>query len=173
MDAAVRGYLPVAMPPLTTDTVRLSGVDPADPPSELVAGQLWQGGCPVDFDWVRDHDIDLVVDVSDADAHPPEGAVDGLTYLKCPLVDEGAVPDPTLTLALADLVARLVREGHRALVHCTFGRNRSGLMATLVVRELLGVSGAAALEHVRTRRRRVANNEAFEEWLESLPAPVG
>ena len=159
------------MAPLTTDSVHLSGVDPADPPSELVADRLWQGGCPVDFDWVRAQGIDVVLDVSDADAHPPDGAVEGLTYLKAPLVDEGDVPDPTVTVGLARVVADLVREGHRALVHCTFGRNRSGLMATLVVRELLEVSGAQALEHVRARRRRVANNAAFEEWLAALPAP--
>lgn len=159
------------MAPLTTDTVRLPGVDPADPPSELVSGRLWQGGCPVDFDWVRRQGVTLVLDVADADAHPPAGAVDGLTYLKCPLVDEGAVPDPTLTLGLASLVAALIRDGHQALVHCTFGRNRSGLMATLVVRELLGLTGADALAHVRERRDRAANNKAFEEWLASLPAP--
>jgi protein-tyrosine phosphatase len=156
---------------LTTDPVDLPDVEPADPPSELVPGRLWHGGCPVDFDWVHATGIDVVLDVADADAHPPEDAIEGLTYLKCPLVDGGAIPDPTLTLGLAALVARLVEDGHRALVHCTFGRNRSGLMATLLVRELLGLSGAEALAHVRARRRNVANNAAFEEWLESLPRP--
>jgi hypothetical protein len=160
------------MTSLTTDPVDLPGVEPADPPSELVPGRLWHGGCPVDFDWVRATGIDLVLDVADADAHPPDGATDGLLYLKCPLVDEGALPDQALTLGLASLVAGLVRDGRRALVHCTFGRNRSGLMATLVVRELLGLSGAEALAHVRARRRNVANNETFEAWLESLPAPT-
>jgi len=159
------------MSTLTTDPVDLPGVEPADPPSELVPGRLWHGGCPVDFDWVRATGIDVVLDVADADAHPPADAIDGLTYVKCPLVDGGSIPDPTLTLGLAALVARLVDDGHRALVHCTFGRNRSGLMATLVVRELLGLSGADALAHVRARRRKVANNAAFEEWLESLPRP--
>lgn len=159
------------MSTLTTDPVELPGVEPADPPSELVEGRLWHGGCPVDFGWVRATGIDVVLDVADADAHPPAEAIEGLTYVKCPLVDAGAVPEPTLTLGLAGVVARLVEDGHRALVHCTFGRNRSGLMATLVVRELLGVSGADALAHVRSRRRNVANNEAFEEWLASLPAP--
>jgi len=159
------------MSTLTTDPVDLPGVEPADPPSELVPGRLWHGGCPVDFDWARATGIDVVLDVADADAHPPADAIDGLTYVKCPLVDGGSIPDPTLTLGLAALVARLVDDGHRALVHCTFGRNRSGLMATLVVRELLGLSGADALAHVRARRRKVANNAAFEEWLESLPRP--
>lgn len=155
----------------TTDPVDLPGVDPADPPTELVPGQLWHGGCPVDFAWVRATGIDVVLDLADADAHPPAEEIEGLIYLKCPLVDHDTVPDEGLTLRLAALVAGLVRDGHRALVHCTFGRNRSGLMATLVVRDLLGLSGADALAHVRARRDRVANNEAFADWLTSLPAP--
>ena len=87
-------------------------------------------------------------------------------------MDGEDIPDPAVTLRLAGLVAGLVDEGHRALVHCTFGRNRSGLVATLVVRELLGLCGADALAHVRARRDRVANNEAFDAWLLSLPAPA-
>jgi hypothetical protein len=156
---------------LTTEAVDLPGVDPADPPTVLVPGRLWQGGCPVDFAWVHGAAIDVVLDVADPDAHPPADALDGMIYLKCPLVDAGDVPDPALTLRLAGLVAGLVDDGHRALVHCTFGRNRSGLMATLVVRELLGLSGAEALEHVQQRRHRAVNNTPFATWLRSLPAP--
>jgi protein-tyrosine phosphatase len=155
---------------LTTEPVDLPGVDPADPPTELVPG-LWQGGCPVDFDWVRRTGIDVVVDVADPDAHPPAEAIVDLTYLKCPLVDAGEIPDPAVTLRLAGLVAGLVADGHRALVHCTFGRNRSGLVATLVVRELLGLSGADALSHVQAHRERAVNNSGFADWLRSLPAP--
>jgi len=76
-----------------------------------------------------------------------------------------------LTLRLAALVAGLVRDGHQALVHCTFGRNRSGLVVTLVVRELLGLTGSDALAYVQGRRDRAANNDTFAEWLASLPAP--
>lgn len=155
----------------TTDPVELPGVDPADPPTELLEGRLWHGGCPVDFAWVRRTGIDVVLDVADPDAYPPADQISGLTYLKCPLVDDQAVPEPGLTLRLAGLVAGLVQDGHQALVHCTFGRNRSGLMATLVVRELLGLSGAEALAHVQSRRDRAANNEAFADWLRALPPP--
>ena len=149
----------------------LPGVDPADPPTELVTGRLWHGGCPVDFGWVREHGIDVVLDLADPDAFPPADQIEGLVYLKCPLVDAEDVPEPGLTLRLAVLVAGLVQDGHAALVHCTFGRNRSGLMATLVVRELLGLSGEDALAYVQERRDRAANNEAFARWLASLPAP--
>jgi protein-tyrosine phosphatase len=156
----------------TTDPVELPGVDPADPPSELLPGRLWHGGCPVDFAWARESGVDVVVDVADADAYPPAADVEGLIYLKCPLVDGDARPDEGLALRLADLVAGLVEDGHVALVHCTFGRNRSGLLATLVVRRLEGLTGAEALAHVRARRDGAVNNEAFSAWLERLPAPV-
>ena len=155
----------------TTDPVELPGVDPAAPPSELVPGQLWHGGCPVDFAWVRATGIDVVLDLADADAHPPAEEIDGLIYLKCPLVDHDALPDEGLTLRLAGLVAGLVGDGHRALVHCTFGRNRSGLIVSLIVREALNLTGAQALEHVQSRRRGTVNNETFAAWLRTLPAP--
>lgn len=155
----------------TTDPVDLPGVDPADPPTELVPGRLWHGGCPVDFSWVRETGIDLVLDLADADAYPPATEVEELTYLKCPLVDGGGLPAPELTVRLAALVAGLVADGHRALVHCTFGRNRSGLVTTLVVRELLGLSGSEALDFVQQRRDRAVNNETFAAWLRQLPPP--
>jgi hypothetical protein len=155
----------------TTDTVDLPGVDPADPPTELVPGRLWHGGCPVDFAWARTAGISVVLDLADADAYPPAGEIEGLTYLKCPLEDGDDLPDPGVTLRLAGLVAGLVQDGRQALVHCTFGRNRSGLVVTLIVRDLLGLSGAQALAYVRERRDRAVNNEVFADWLTSLPAP--
>lgn len=156
---------------LTTEPVELPGVRPADPPTEMLPGRLWHGGCPVDFGWVTATGIRAVVDIADADAHPPAGATDGLLYLKAPLVDGDDLPDPALTLRLATLVAGLVGDGTRVLVHCTFGRNRSGLVVSLVVREVLGISGAEALAYVQERREGTVNNAAFAEWLRSLPAP--
>jgi hypothetical protein len=158
---------------LTTDPVDLPGVAPADPPTELVVGKLWQGGCPVDYDWVREAGITAVVDFADPDTYPPAGATEGLVYLKSPLVDGEEVPDPAVTLRLATLIAGLVEDGYRVLVHCTFGRNRSGLMASLVVRELLGLPGGDAMRYVQERREGTVNNESFAAWLRTLPAPRG
>ena len=156
---------------LTTEPVELPGVRPADPPTEMLPGRLWHGGCPVDFDWVTATGIRAVIDLADADAHPPAGATDDLLYLKAPLVDGDDLPDPALTLRLATLVAGLIDDGHRVLVHCTFGRNRSGLLVSLVVREVLGVPGAEALAHVQEHREGTVNNAGFAQWLRSLPAP--
>jgi len=155
----------------TTDPVELEDVEPADPPTRILPG-LWHGGCPVDFDWVRDEGIDVVVDLADADAFPPASDVSDLTYLKCPLVDGEAVPDSGVTLRLASLVAGLVADGRTVLVHCTFGRNRSGLLVSLVVRQLLGVTGAEALAHVQEHRAGAVNNSTFAGWLRSLGRPA-
>lgn len=161
----------IASTALTTDPVELPGVAPADPPSEILEGRLWQGGCPVDYAWARDTGISAVVDLSDADTYPPVGETGGFLYLKVPLVDEGRLPDLGLVTRLASLAAGLVADGHRVLVHCTFGRNRSGLVTSLVVREVLGVPGAEAVAHVQSRRRDTVNNATFAEWLRGLPAP--
>ncbi len=157
---------------LTTDPVELPGVEPADPPTELIPGSLWQGGVPVDFDWVRATRITALIDLADPDTYPPAGATDGLVYLKSPLVDGEEVPDPAVTLRFATLIAGLVEDGYRVLVHCTFGRNRSGLMASLIVREALGLSGEEAMRYVQERRDGTVNNESFAAWLRSLPAPA-
>jgi hypothetical protein len=157
---------------LTTDPVHLDGVDPADPPCEQLPGRLWHGGCPVDYEWVRRIGIDTVIDAADEDAFPPPGSLDHLTYLKCPLVDDDEVPDPGLTMRLATLVAGLISDGRQVFVHCTFGRNRSGLLVTLIIREVLGISGREALAHVQAHRARAVNNVQFADWLKSLPAPV-
>ncbi|NNH07223.1 protein-tyrosine phosphatase family protein [Cellulomonas fimi] len=153
----------------TADAVHLDGVRPADPPTLLLPG-FWQGGCPVDFRWVRETGVDVVVDLADAGTYAPDGATDGLAYVKCALVDGDDVDVPLVT-GLASLVAGLLREGRAVLLHCTFGRNRSGLVATLVVREALGLTGAEALAHVQSRRRETVNNAAFADWLRALPAP--
>ena len=158
---------------LTSEPVALEGVDPAEAPTMMLPDQLWHGGCPVDFDWVRREQIDAVVDVADPDTYPPAGALEGRIYIKCALVDDSeAGPDEVLTGSLARLAANLVRDGRRVLVHCTFGRNRSGLLVALIVRDVLRVPGADALEHVRALRTDALNNETFADWLTRLPAPT-
>ena len=140
------------------------------PACEVLPG-LWQSGLPEDWSAVR-ASVDAVVDVADPGPGPSSEDLGGLTYVKAPLEDADALPDPVLLDHLARLVADLVRDGRRVLVHCTFGKNRSGLLMALVVRELLGCDGRTALERVRAVRHRAVNNAGFAAWLSALPAPA-
>jgi protein-tyrosine phosphatase len=73
--------------------------------------------------------------------------------------------------ALADFVAREIREGHRVLTHCHRGKSRSGLLNAIVVMKLMAVDGAEAIKIVRAGRPEALGNRSFVAYLESLPAP--
>lgn len=142
-----------------------------DPPSEILRDRLWIAGSPVDYRWVHDHGISVVADLADPNAHPEPADLEGLSYLKHPFVDTDELPDLVVVDGLAGALVEAVRAGRRVLVHCTYGRNRSGLVTSLVVRGLLGVDGATATGLVRERRWRAVNNPRFAAYLASLPAP--
>ncbi len=153
------------------------GIEPTSTPTPMVAGRLWHGGRSIDEGWVRATGVTAVVDLSDVDSHPPVSATSGplggttrLVRLAVPL-DADTLPDPGLLLRLAALVTGLMEDGHRVLVHCTSGRNRSGLIVALVVREVVGLSGAEAVTFVRARRPGALTHPAFVAWLRQLPAP--
>jgi protein-tyrosine phosphatase len=139
------------------------------PPIEVLPG-LWWSGLPDDWVQVRSQ-VDAVIDLSDPGPGPSAEELGDLTYVKAPLEDGETLPDQVLLDHLTSLVVELVRDGRRVLVHCTFGKNRSGLVMALVVREVLGCDGRTALERVRAVRHNAVNNDLFSEWLSELPAP--
>jgi protein-tyrosine phosphatase len=142
----------------------------ADPPSEILRDALWQGGAPVDFGWVTSNRVNVVADLGDADTIATPRDIAGVAYLKHP-IEDGELPDLVVLDGLVSTLAAAIREGRRTLVHCGWGRNRSGLVVALLLRELLGVDGRAAVLAVRERRHRALNNQVFADYLESLPAP--
>lgn len=88
-------------------------------------------------------------------------------YIHHPMAD-GRL-DPETVAGLEILAARLtgiIRAGDSVLVQCHAGRNRSGLLAALVARRVLGLSGKEALEYVRNARPDAVDNEWFEAYLE-------
>ena len=139
------------------------------PPVELLPG-LWWSGLPDDWTFVRSQ-VDAVIDLADPGPGPSAEELGDLTYVKAPLEDGETLPDPVLLDHLTGLVVDLVRDGRRVLVHCTFGKNRSGLVMALVVREALGCDGRTALARVRAVRDHAVNNDLFAAWLSELPAP--
>jgi len=96
-----------------------------------------------------------------------------VVVLRCPLDDSG--PPPTTeevnrAHGTAFLVARRLRDGHRALVTCAQGVNRSALVAALAIRHLRGCSGAEAMAQVQAKRPGTLTNLHFASLLRDLPA---
>jgi protein-tyrosine phosphatase len=143
-----------------------------DRPTEILSGKLWISGCPIDYEWLRNQRIDLVVDVADPELRLEPDRLRPIVYCKQALVDGPELPEPAITERLVQDVVTAVREGKRVLVACAGGRNRSGLIVALAVREILGCSGYEALQLVQSRRENALNNVTFAEHLTSLRAPA-
>ena len=84
---------------------------------------------------------------------------------------DGDVPDERLLHYVAQQVTTAIDSGLTVLTHCQEGRNRSGLLAALAIRNLLGVDGAHALEVVRASRAGMLSNRAFANYVSALPQP--
>lgn len=95
-----------------------------------------------------------------------------ILYIYWPIEDAAALPAMGILNALVDATVRLIRLGHKVLVHCHRGKSRSGLFNALVVMQILGISGGDAVEFVRSRRPGALGNEVFTAYLQALPAPA-
>jgi protein-tyrosine phosphatase len=112
--------------------------------------------------------IDTVVDM---DASVDEGlpqAPGAILYVYHPILDQ-ELPDLVKIDALGRLVADLVSSDHRVLVHCRMGFNRSVLVIATAL-TYLGMTGVAALTHLRERRPGALFNETFATHVAALPA---
>jgi protein-tyrosine phosphatase len=119
-------------------------------------------------DWssIEEHGISVVVDLEeDVDAGIPSG--DGtILYLYYPFEDE-SVPDPTMLRPLATFLAELYDNGHRVLVHCGMGLNRSPLVAGVVLHQL-GWKSCDVVERLCERRPGALFNATYRSYLEGL-----
>jgi Dual specificity phosphatase, catalytic domain len=142
-----------------------------DTPTEILDGALWISGCPIDYHWLRRERIELVVDVADPELRLEVKLLGSTAYCKEPLIDGPEMPASVVLQRLVHDIVTAVTQGRRVLVACAGGRNRSGLVLGLALRELLGCSGAEALRLVQSRRENSLNNETFARHLASLPVP--
>lgn len=142
-----------------------------DQPTEILADSLWISGCPIDYAWLGEQRIDLVVDVADPELRLEPERLGPIVYCKEALIDGPELPAAAIMERLVKDVVTAVREGKRVLVACAGGRNRSGLVVALAVREILGCSGAEALQLVQSRRENALNNMTFAGHLAALRPP--
>jgi hypothetical protein len=87
-------------------------------------------------------------------------------------IDDGELTKEELERALtgAGCALETLAKGHRVLVTCAAGLNRSGLVTALVMHGLTGMSGKDCVEHVRKHRSGALRNESFVRWLSRIPA---
>ena len=96
---------------------------------------------------------------------PGWDTVEGLRYYHWPFPDGKTIP-PWIE-GRAALIAEVVQDGGGVLLYCNAGRNRSPLMAALVVAEIEGITGTEATEWVRARRPGALANPRFASYLEA------
>jgi protein-tyrosine phosphatase len=125
----------------------------------------------VDYAWVRRTGITMVLDVSNPELYPDPRDIEGLVYIKMPLQDADHLPDLAILDGVVQAVANAYRGGHRILVHCRMGLNRSGLVDALVLRQLFNLTGAEAMKTIQSRREGSLSNSVFATHLRSLPRP--
>lgn len=100
---------------------------------------------------------------------PPQGKF----VYKVPLDDDIYRPvPPEVQVAvhrMGQSLAAHLRAGHKVLVTCRMGANRSGIVSAVTLMHLTGCSGAQAVETVKSRRRsgdiEALSNPIFERWL--------
>jgi protein-tyrosine phosphatase len=134
---------------------------------------LWQSGSPVNWGAVGELGIDTVVDLNgDGDRRlEPVGwfRSESILYLFWPLAD-ARLPNPTDHSWFVDVIIRRIEGGHRVLVHCSQGLNRSGLLSAAVVQVKRGGTGAETLDYLEEQRTRPMSNPAFIDYVRALPA---
>lgn len=119
---------------------------------------------------VRAHGFGMLVlcarEIQDPDDHPQ------VEVVLAPMDDSTLRTDFPGELSTAqrarDAVLPAIRSGKRVLVTCRQGRNRSGLVCALVLRELTGWPGKMILTHLRNLRPGVLSNLVYAEYVGAL-----
>lgn len=134
---------------------------------------LWVGAAPPPGHyWAR---VDVMVFVAKELPRPNPDAYPGVILRAYPFDDSMNPSDADIDMALrgARQIAQDLGAGHKVLVTCQMGRNRSAFVAALAIHILTGMPGRKALRLVRERRRdavgvKALANPAFQKYLLAL-----
>ena len=119
-------------------------------------------------DLVNRHELTAVINLW----HTPDQRVAKMVdWYECMPLPDGQISERMAHCleTLADDVAAEVRRGGRVLMHCWGGRNRSGLLAALVLTRLERITGSQAYDRVRAVRRGALVNLHFANYLKRRP----
>ena len=97
--------------------------------------------------------------------------------LKAPSIDADDAPPPEHWIAgwhaAAKRAAELSQAGHRVLVTCKAGLNRSGVVSALAIHYITGWSGDKCAKIVQGARSGSLFNQMFLEYLNGIPETTG
>lgn len=138
--------------------------------SPIIPEKLYMSGEPSSHpERLVEAGINVVVNLSEHEDHIDITSLAD-EYLHWP-IEDGPLPDLRTLWRMVDWVVGAVENGRRVLVHCDAGLNRSGLVCALVVKDLLHLSGSAAVGHIRLHRDAYALcNDTFVEYIDTLKA---
>lgn len=135
--------------------------------ANIVARNLAIGSLPPRGRALADSGVDVLV-LAAREAQPPNRDYPGVEVIRAPFADRFFEPLGPVTqrkvYATARQIAEHVKSGHNVLVTCLMGRNRSGLLAGLALREL-GVSGPEAVRAIQKNRPGALNNPRFRDLV--------
>lgn len=131
---------------------------------------LWQGSYPGGLEDKVQEQFDVIV-LCAAGLQPLDSRFPGVEVLKVPLHDWDPPYDGTYERAeqMGLWVAKEFAAGKRILTTCAAGRNRSGLVNALALRQITGWSGAECVRVIQSLRHAALTNEAFEKYLAAMP----
>lgn len=130
------------------------------------AGELWQGGLPVEGPYLASKGVDVLVLCAE-EFQIPRSQFPGVKVVYAPNDDSGRPPTECEVLAarLAGLsVAKYLSQGKRVLVTCAAGRNRSGLVSGFALLAL-GAPVDKVIARIRERRENALMNPHFVRLL--------
>jgi protein-tyrosine phosphatase len=134
------------------------------------AGTLFVSGEIDDWEEIRRHRINTIVDMDGGvDPGVPE-APNAILYVYFPILDE-ELPCVKKLHAVGRMVAELVQKREGVLVHCRMGLNRSNLVIATAL-TYLGMSGPDAVAHLQRLRPGALYNENFAQYVRSLRPPA-
>lgn len=134
-----------------------------------IVPNLAQGSYPEPPKSAFEH-FDVVVFAAE-ELQPRFKAPQGCYLFKVPLDDDPYRPLPVevqkILVDVAQRVGAFLTQGHKILVTCAQGRNRSGIITALVLMNCFGMSGKEAIRTVRRKRRGhdALANPMFEQFL--------
>lgn len=137
-----------------------------------VIPKLWQGSKPPEGPGLAAQGFRLLV-LCAREIQPHSQRFPGLVVLHAPLDDDPkrglSAQEIQIAHEAADAVAKAIVAGHRTLVTCAMGLNRSGLVTALAMTRGLSVSPPTAIALVRRARGNDAlGNHRFVQHLLSL-----